>query len=130
MLAFRLFTADDLTGSLNLYATQPYAFNGHSRAVGTILAAHAAIGLVAAGEHEESGHLQTALKTSRQIGIAIGLLMATEKLTQDQAFDFLVNVSQRLNRKLRDIADVIAEAGGIPAGLAGPGIQPPGAATT
>ena len=121
MLAFRLFTAEDVTGSLNLYSTRPHAFNDHSRAVGTILAAHAAIALLAANEHENSGHLETALQTSRQIGVAVGILMVTQSLTQDQAFNFLVNVSQRLNRKLRDIADVIAEAGGIPSGLGGQG---------
>ena len=44
--------------------------------------------------------------------------MRGENLTHDQAFDFLVNVSQRLNRKLRDVAGVIAEAGGLPGDLA------------
>lgn len=58
MLAFRLFTADDVTGSLNLYSTRPHAFDTHSRAVGTILAAHAAIALLAAGEHETSNNLR------------------------------------------------------------------------
>ena len=119
MLAFRLFTAEDLTGSLNLYSTEPYAFNGHSRAVGTILAAHAAIALLAAGEHENADHLRTALTTSRQIGTAIGIIMKSQGLSQDQAFGFLRDVSQRLNRKLRDVADVIVEAGGIPSGLGG-----------
>ncbi|MBW0100857.1 GAF and ANTAR domain-containing protein [Pseudonocardia sp. KRD291] len=113
MLAFRLFTSEETTGALDLYSDTPAAFDAHSRAIGTVLAAHAAIAMVAARERENADNLEAALHNSRQIGIAIGILMRSESLTQDQAFDFLVNVSQRLNRKLRTVAGVIVEAGGV-----------------
>ncbi|MDQ4119414.1 MAG: ANTAR domain-containing protein, partial [Actinomycetota bacterium] len=76
--------------------------------------AHAALGLLAALEHDRNYNLQAALENSRQIGIAIGILMSSQRLTREQAVGFLINVSQRLNRKLRDVAGVIADAGGIP----------------
>ncbi|MFP5069197.1 GAF and ANTAR domain-containing protein [Pseudonocardia nantongensis] len=119
MLSFRLFTSEETTGALDLYADAPHAFDTYSRAVGTVLAAHAAIAMLAAREHENAEHLETALQNSRQIGVAIGILMRGESLTQDQAFDFLANVSQRLNRKLRDVAGIIVDEGGVPSGLGG-----------
>lgn len=115
LLSFRLFTSGDTTGALNLYADEPHAFDVHSRAVGTVLAAHAAIAMASAREREYAENLEIALQKSRRIGIAIGIVMQSEKLTEDQAFAYLVDVSQRLNRKLRDVAEVVVEAGGIPA---------------
>ena len=56
-------------------------------------------------------NLHVALNTCRQIGIAMGILMATTKVTEDDAFAILVKVSQRAGRKLRDIAAVVAETG-------------------
>ncbi|SFN27515.1 GAF domain-containing protein [Pseudonocardia ammonioxydans] len=119
MLSFRLFTSEDTTGALDLYATRPNAFDAHSRAIGTILAAHAAIAMASARSREHGENLEAALENSRRIGIAIGILMRGENLSQNRAFEFLVDVSQRLNRKLRDVAGVIVEAGGIPGDLAG-----------
>jgi AmiR/NasT family two-component response regulator len=37
----------------------------------------------------------------------VGILMATHRISQDDAFDMLSKASQRLNRKLRDIASGI-----------------------
>ena len=44
------------------------------------------------------------MATNREIGAAVGILMATHNISQEQAFDLLSKASQRLNRKLRDIA--------------------------
>lgn len=119
MLAFRLFTSEDTIGALNLYTDRPHAFDARSRAVGTVLAAHTAIAMASAGEREHGENLEIALQNSRRIGIAIGIVMREENLTEDEAFAYLVDVSQRLNRKLRDIAEVVVKAGGIPTGSSG-----------
>ena len=52
-----------------------------------------------------------ALKSSREIGIAMGVVMASNKVTRDQAFDLLRIVSQRTHRKLADIAVDVADTG-------------------
>jgi AmiR/NasT family two-component response regulator len=54
------------------------------------------------------------LKTSREIGIAMGILMNASKLTRDQAFDLLRIASQHTHRKLSEIAADIAETGQLP----------------
>jgi hypothetical protein len=56
-------------------------------------------------------NLETALASNREIGQAIGVLMATHKLTSEQAFGLLRTVSQNSNRKLRDIADEVIHTG-------------------
>jgi hypothetical protein len=53
--------------------------------------------------------LGRALENSREIGVAMGIVMARHNLTADQSFDLLRRVSQRRNQKLRELAlDVIA----------------------
>lgn len=116
MLSAPLYTSTNTIGALNLYADRPQAFDAYSRIVVTILATHAAIALTAARDHQQTEDLEAALENSRTIGIAIGLVMSAQELPRDRAFNFLVNISQRLNVKLSDIAEVIAEAGGLPDG--------------
>ncbi len=48
--------------------------------------------------------LQRALASSRQIGVAIGIIMSRQLLTRDEAFEQLVRSSRNSNRKLRDVA--------------------------
>jgi len=53
-------------------------------------------------------NLERALKHSRDIGAAIGILMARHKMTQEQAFAEMRRVSQDTNRKLYWLAlDVV-----------------------
>lgn len=57
---------------------------------------------------EQVVNLEIALKSNRDIGTALGILMAAHLVTQDQAFTMLRTVSQHTHRKLRDVAnDVI-----------------------
>jgi AmiR/NasT family two-component response regulator len=46
--------------------------------------------------------------------MAIGILMAIRRIGQDEAFDLLRRVSQRTNRKLREIADEVVHTGQLP----------------
>lgn len=58
-----------------------------------------------------AAQLRTALMTSRQIGAALGVLMSVHKITDAAAFELLRTVSQRTNRKVRDLADEILRTG-------------------
>ena len=114
MLSFRLFLQGDTIGALNLYSRRPAAFDEHGCAVGTVLAAHAAVAMSAAVEHERAEHLEAALRSSREIGMAMGVLMSRGRLSQDEAFDLLRRASQHLHRKLRDVAADVVETGELP----------------
>jgi hypothetical protein len=56
-------------------------------------------------------NLHRALNSNREIGAAMGILMARHTLTSDQAFDLLRRASQRAHRKIVAIAAEVIETG-------------------
>jgi ANTAR domain len=112
MLSYRmLLPADDTVAGLNLYAEQPDAFTDRDALIGLLLATHGAQVASSAIYGRHVHHLKRALKTNRGIGVAVGVLMATHKVTEQQAFDLLRIASQNSNRKLADIAADVVETG-------------------
>ena len=107
-LSFQLPGGDDEHSALNLYSTKPFGFTEHSRIVGGVFAAHAGVAIAAAKQHERSFNLEQALATRDVIGQAKGIIMARTGVDADEAFGLLTHASQRLNRRLRDVADDIA----------------------
>ncbi|HJQ42081.1 MAG TPA: ANTAR domain-containing protein [Jatrophihabitantaceae bacterium] len=61
--------------------------------------------------YEKIRELETALITSRRIGTAVGIVMATYKVTDEAAFDLLVMASQNGHVKLREIAQQVIDTG-------------------
>lgn len=119
MLAFRLaLEVDGVISCLNIYATERDAFDEDSVATGLLLAVHGALVISAAADRREVAGLQQALEASREIGVALGIVMATYKVTREQAFSLLRIASQHSNRKLRDVAAGVALSGELP--LPGP----------
>jgi hypothetical protein len=59
------------------------------------------------------GHLETALASNRRIGIAVGILMARDRLTEQAAFDRLSRHSQQRNIKLRELAEQVIYTGSL-----------------
>ena len=114
MLSFRLFVEGDTLGALNLYSSRVDAFDESARAVGAILAAHAAIALTTARDRDRADTLEHALESNREIGMAMGILMARDLRTSEQAFGALRRASQHLNVKLRDIAAAVVRTGELP----------------
>lgn len=114
MLSHRLFLEDsDVFGALNLYSRKPAAFAAHSLSVLDKLATHSAIALAKANAEEENAHLRAALDSNRRIGVAVGIIMATYKTTDAQAFDLLRMASQHSHRKLRNIAEDVITTGAL-----------------
>lgn len=117
-LAFRLSAGDETLGALQLYARLPGAFNATDRAEGLLFAAHAGMALRVARSHElqeeRAQNLQLAMVSREIIGQAQGILMERERITADQAFQLLRRSSQRLNVKLRDVAQALVDTGSVP----------------
>ena len=117
MLSYRLHTelaASELIAGLNLYADRPSAFDATAVEVGLLLATHGSLAIAAAFNRERADNLERALRTSRDIGVAMGVLMTQHKITRDQAFNLLRIVSQNSNRKLHEVAVVVGETGDLP----------------
>jgi tetrahydromethanopterin S-methyltransferase subunit F len=56
--------------------------------------------------------LEQALRSSRTIGAAIGMIMASRNVGEDEAFAILKRASQNSNRKLRELAHELVTSGG------------------
>lgn len=114
MLSFRLrpeLAGVELVAGLNLYADVPLVFDETATHTGLLLATHGGMAVGAEINRDRAEHLGRALATNRDIGVAIGVLMARHQLTRQQAFDLLRVASQDRNRKLHTIAVEVADTG-------------------
>lgn len=102
-------------GVLVLYSAEAGFFGTERCQPGAMLADHAAIGLSLLATRHQAEHLTIALKNSREIGQAMGIIMATQKVTADKAFDLLRTASQHGHRKLREVAREVTLTGQLPA---------------
>jgi len=116
VLSIRLYVEDDvdLVAGLNMYSRELSAFGEASELVGVLLATHGALAMANASARDKVENLNAALKTSRDIGVAMGVLMATYKVTRDEAFNLLRLASHGLHRKLADVAITVADTGELP----------------
>lgn len=110
MMGFLLYTEDEDLGALNLYSRKPGAFTETSELAGWLLASHAAVAFSSARTHAQMEH---AMATRHIIGEAMGILMGSHDLSEEQAFDVLRRYSQTHNVKLRDVARQICERGSL-----------------
>lgn len=117
MLSYRLnseVTGPEILAGLNICADRPHAFDATSVEIGQLLAAHASMTVAAQTNRQRAENLEQALHNSREIGVAVGILMANHKLTREQAFDLLRIASQNTNRKIADIAVEVGDTGVLP----------------
>ncbi|MFJ4366670.1 GAF and ANTAR domain-containing protein [Streptomyces chartreusis] len=110
MMGFLLFTDDEDLGALNLYSHKPGAFTDASELAGWLLASHAAVAFSSARTHAQ---MEQAVATRHLIGEAMGILMGSHHITEEQAFDVLRRYSQENNIKLREVARLVCERGSL-----------------
>lgn len=115
VLAYRLTLQSDspAIACLNAYSDTVGAVDEASVATGLVLATHASLLVSAVLDRERAHHLERALRSNREIGVAMGVLMQRHGLSREQAFDVLRVASQDSNRKLADLAVEVADTGTI-----------------
>ncbi|MFC1413358.1 GAF and ANTAR domain-containing protein [Streptacidiphilus sp. N1-12] len=123
MLACRISTGGTPAAALNLHAGRPSAFNDEAVELAVVFAVHASLALVNAGLVES---LRRSMESRQAIGEATGILMERHRVTSQKAFELLVEASQRLNVKLRDIAARVVETGQDPTSIKRPQRPPTG----
>ena len=111
MIGYRLLIDGRKTGALNVFSDTSGALTEASANSGAVLAAFASVAVTAAVNHERAEQLQVGLESNREIGKAIGLLMAAHGIDSAAAFDLLRTTSSRMNVKLADIATRIVAQG-------------------
>lgn len=119
MLAYRLhlLNEDETIAGLNFSSSEAGAFTDDDIVRGTILASHCALLVTATLAETKAENLLKGLQSNREIGIAVGVLMARHGLTRQQAFDVLRVASQDSNRKIADIAVEVGDTGLAPIDL-------------
>jgi len=114
MLSLRLLTdVPDSIYGLNIYGQQPEAFDRQAVLCGLLVGTYASSIVLSSGSRETILNLEKALQSNRQIGIAVGIIMATYRLTPERSFELLRLASMNHNRKLRDIADSVVLTGSL-----------------
>ncbi|MGH3370215.1 MAG: ANTAR domain-containing protein [Nocardioidaceae bacterium] len=104
MAGFRLVVDDRKLGALNLFSDRPTGLTMSSVDQAAVLVAFASVALIAAARDEQAKTLRDGLDSNREIGKAVGLMMAFHKVDDDQAFDILRKASQDMNVKISEIA--------------------------
>lgn len=101
-------SATGTVGALNLYAPGEEAYSNQDEEDLTDFATQVAVVVANSLSYwcafELADGLRQALRTRETIGLAKGLIMATNNCSADEAFTILVRASQRENVTLRDIA--------------------------
>lgn len=97
-------TSQKRFGSLNVYSSEPEAFDRDDLAVVEVFSHRAARAMAVA---EDIAGQITAMDTRKLIGQAQGILMERLDIDADRAFEYLVRQSQARNEKLRAIAEWI-----------------------
>jgi GAF domain-containing protein len=114
VLALPLLCGRELLGALLAYAEWPGHFTGDRGHRADLLGAHAGSALGGVAARVKAANLEVALRTNREIGTAVGIVMDRLRLTDDQSFDYLRELSQRRHLKLNELAERIVVTGEIP----------------
>jgi len=104
MAGVRLMTQDGRAGALNLFSDTPGALDEASVDTGIVLGAFVTIALLAAQQKQAATSLKDGLASNREIGKAVGLMMAFHKINDEEAFEMLKSTSQDMNIKLIEVA--------------------------
>ncbi len=106
---FRLLVDEEKIGALNLFSDAPGVLTERSVDEGAVVAAFLSVSLLAAHRRQQASSLQRGLHTNREIGKAVGLMMAFHKVDDEIAFEILRKASQDMNVKLAEVArEVVA----------------------
>lgn len=109
LIGYRILLDGEKVGALNLFSDTAGAFTSDSTDQAAVLAAFASVAVMTVRAQADSANLERALGTSREIGKAVGLLMAAHKVDDEEAFELLRRTSQDLNIKLATLAEEVVQ---------------------
>ncbi|HET7900613.1 MAG TPA: GAF and ANTAR domain-containing protein, partial [Candidatus Nanopelagicales bacterium] len=105
-------------GTLTFYGAGTDAFDEDDLGALSLVGSYAAVAIALADQRADldrrEAALHRALSTRDVIGQAKGILMERRHLSAGDAFDVLRRTSQRLNRRLADVAEQLSRTGELP----------------
>ncbi|MDP9226382.1 MAG: GAF and ANTAR domain-containing protein [Actinomycetota bacterium] len=113
LLGFVLKVGEGSLGAMNVMSRQTDVFDDAAIAAGAVFAAQAGVALANALTHRQNqrkvGQLEEGIRTRQVIGEAVGIVMATQRVPSEKAFEILKTISQNTNVKLRVVAAGLVE---------------------
>ena len=110
MLGYQLMNATKSRAALNVFSDTPGALTQESADIGAMLAAFTSVALAAVEAKASTESLRMGLESNREIGKAVGLLMAAHDVDDQEAFAILRDASNRTNTRLAVIAKRITDS--------------------
>ncbi len=110
MVGYRLMPGGASRAALNIFSDTAGALTGESADIGALLAAFASVSLTAEARRKTAEDLRRGLASNREIGQAVGLIMAAHSVDASEAFEVLRSASTRTNTKLAVIAAQVTAA--------------------
>jgi hypothetical protein len=104
MAGFRLIVDGKKSGALNMFSDTAGGLTPASIDQAVLLASFVSVALFATGERQTAATMRAGLESNREIGKAVGLLMAFHKINDEDAFGLLRKASQDLNLKVAEVA--------------------------
>jgi AmiR/NasT family two-component response regulator len=108
MVGYQLTGESQSRCALNIFSDTAGGLTEEAADNGAVLAAFTSVALAAAEQRETAENLRRGLESNREIGKAVGLLMAAHSISDDEAFELLRQASSRTNTRLAEVARRIA----------------------
>lgn len=109
MIGYRILADNRKVGALNVFSDSADALSEQSADQGAVVASFASVSFMMLSAKDQAETMSRGLDSNREIGKAIGLLMAAHRFTEDEAFDLLRTTSQNLNMKISAVARKVVE---------------------
>ncbi len=104
MAGFRLVVNEQKAGALNLFADTAGKLTDESVNQAILLTSFLSVAIAAAAHKQDAQTLRAGLESNREIGKAVGLMMAFHKISDEEAFAKLRKASQDMNIRITEIA--------------------------
>lgn len=117
LLSYVMPVGESSHASLNVFAARPRAFTPEHESLMAIFGAIATATVRALRLQDDVENFKTALRTSRHIGVALGIVMTTQRRTLDDAWQVMLKESQNRNIKVSVLAETVIHTGGFEAPL-------------
>jgi hypothetical protein len=114
ILSYRLYLGRGHRAALTFYSDWPHAFDNLAIATGAIFAAYCSLVMFSELVLDEPLARRRAEEVHREIGVAVGILMATGDLSTEAAYRRLHQASRRLRRSVPDVARAVIAGRHLP----------------
>jgi hypothetical protein len=104
IVSYRLYLSRRDRAALTFYSDWPHAFDNMAITTGAIFAAYCSLAMHSELVLDEPVAHRRAAEVHREIGVAVGIIMAVGDLTTEDAYGRLHRASHRLRRSLPDVA--------------------------